>query len=311
MKTLVLGSFLVLVACAPPSAQPVSSVTLVPYSTLTPVATLVEPPGLVVSNETPLPTPTPYTYVVQSGDTLSGIAEKLGVSLDDLRTLNPQVSPASMPVGSVLFIPSSPANPGSEPTPTPVPVHVQYIECDTAVDGGLWCFVLVRNYQPSSIEDLSAQVTLVDVDDRSVSSQIALLPLNILPANSALPLTVFFPPEIPVGVQPRVQILTAHQLDPADARYLPAELQNILVEIDWSGRSAQVSGQVRLPAESVAARTIWIAAVAYDRSGAVVGVRRWESDAELAAGESLPFDFLVSAIAGEIERVELAVEARP
>jgi LysM repeat protein len=72
----------------------------------------------VFSNETPLPSPTPFTYVVKEGDTLSGIAEQFGISLDDLQAVNPDISPASMPIGTVLQIPSHPSNPGGELTHT-------------------------------------------------------------------------------------------------------------------------------------------------------------------------------------------------
>jgi hypothetical protein len=106
-------------------------------------------------------------------------------------------------------------------------------------------------------------------------------------------------------------VLTAIRLLPGDARYLPAVAQNVLVEVDWNGRSAQVSGQVALPAASRAAAQIWVAATAYDESGRVAGVRRWEWTDGLQAGASLPFRMTVSSLGGAIERVELAVEARP
>ena len=265
----------------------------------------------MLSNETPLPTPTPFTYIVEAGDTLSKIAEQFSVPLDDLQAANPEISPSSMAVGSVLQIPSGPQNPTGESTPTPVPVIVKEIECHPSVEGGLWCFVPVHNDYPDFMENLSAQVTLVDVNGQTIASQTALLPLNLLPPNTSLPLSVFFAPEIPADVQPRAQILTAMRLSPDDERYLPATLQNILAEIDWSGHSAQVSGQVALPATSKAASQVWVAAVAYDESDSVAGIRRWESNTGFPAGNSLPFKFTIYSVAGEIERVELAVEARP
>jgi hypothetical protein len=100
-------------------------------------------------------------------------------------------------------------------------------------------------------------------------------------------------------------------LQPDDARYLPAALHNTLAQVDGSGRSAQVSGTVFLPENVAAARLVWVAAVAYDNTGRAIGVRRWESTARIAPGSSLQFSFEVSSLAGEIERVEYLVEARP
>ena len=62
-------------------------------------------PGQVIL--IPVHTTAPGTYVVQSWDTLSGIAEKFGVSLSALEAANPQVSDPNPDVvlGQVLNLP--------------------------------------------------------------------------------------------------------------------------------------------------------------------------------------------------------------
>lgn len=304
-----------LISCAsqpvPQQPSPIPGV-LAPYATLTPSTTPEQPDGLIVSFETPLPTPTPFTYTIQQGDTLSQIAEKFGVSLDELVAANPDISPNSMSVGMELQIPSNPANPTGVSTPTPVPVPVKQIICHPTADGGLWCFVLLQNPTSDFMENFSAQVTLVDASGQSLASALAISPLDILPPNTSLPLTVYFAPPISPDAQPRAQIVTGVTLLPGDERYLPATIRNTFVEVDWNGgRSAQVRGQVWLPAESKAANQTWVAAVAYDEYDQVVGVKRWESEAELAPGRTLPFSFEIGSLGGKIERVDFAVEARP
>ena len=311
MRKNILIYFLLLAACTPQtsSTTPIAS-TLQPYQTMTPSATALQPDELVVSFETPLPTPTPFVYVVTSGDTLSQIAEKFNVSLDVLMAANPNVDPNSMSLGQKLNIPSNPQNPTGESTPTPAPFPVQQIACYPTSDRGMWCFVLAHNDSNDFMENITAQVSLTS-DGKTISSQTALLPLNILPPNSSMPMTVYFAPDMPPDAKPQAQILTGIRLLPGDERYLPATLQNTLAQVDWSGLSAQVSGQVALPAGAKAAKVIWVAATAYDEAGRVVGVRRWESSAGLSAGGSLPFAFMVSSVAGKITRVDFAVEARP
>jgi murein DD-endopeptidase MepM/ murein hydrolase activator NlpD len=289
--------------------------TLVPFATSTRSAiqstgTLQTPEGMVVA-ETPLPTPTPFTYTVQQGDTISSIALQFGVSMDDLQAANPEISPNAMSVGQVINIPSNPENPSGEPTPTPVVFTIQQIECYPTADQGMWCFVLAHNKFPDFVENISAQVTLVDADNAVLASQTALLQLNILPPNTSLPLTVFFPPEIPSDAKPQVQVLTAIRLLPNDERYLPATINSTLVQVNADGRSAHVNGQVLLPADANAASQIWVTGTAYDEAGRVVGVRKWESNAGLSPGGSIPFAFMVSSLGGRIERVEFAGEARP
>jgi hypothetical protein len=175
----------------------------------------------------------------------------------------------------------------------------------------MWCFVLVHNDFPDLLENVSAQITLVDADNITLASQAALLPLNILPPNASLPLTVYFPPEIPDNAKPQVQILTAIRLLPGDERYLPATVNNTLVQVDADGLSARVNGQVFLSSSAGNASQVWVAATAYNEAGEVVGVRRWEWEDGLTAGGSLPFEFMLSSIGGKISSVDFAVEARP
>jgi len=309
---LLLFAFL-LIACVPQAVAqtPTPPGTLHPYFTRTYSATPDGREGLVQTFETPLPTPTPFTYEVQAGDTMSGIAFKFGVPLDELVAINPGVSPNSMSIGTELKIPSSPADPADASTSAPVPATVKQIECYPTADQGMWCFVLVHNDTQNMIENLSAQVTLQDANDDSLVSTPALSLLNTLPPGTSLPLTVFFSPVIPADASPQVQLLTGISLQSDDDRYLPATLHNTLSQVDGSGRNAQVSGTVLLPENVRPANVVWVAAVAYDEFGQVVGVRRWESDAGIALGGSLEFSFEVSSLAGGIERVDFVVEARP
>ena len=304
--------FFVLTACASQStgsARP--TIDLIPFltSTVSPLQTS-GPVGLVTA-ETPLPSPTPFTYTVQTGDTISGIALKFGVSIDDLQAANPEVSASVMSVGTVLKIPSNPDNPSGEPTPTAAPFKIEQIACYPTANNGMWCFVLVHNDLSDFMENVSVQVTLVDLNKARIASQTALLPLNILPPDTSLPLSVFFPPDIPADAKPEVQVLTAIRLLPNDARYLPATLNNTLVQIHAGGHSAQVSGSVLSQSQATGASQVWVAATAYDVAGSVIGVRRWESNVALPAGGALPFEFLLSSIGGRIASVEFAVEARP
>jgi hypothetical protein len=174
----------------------------------------------------------------------------------------------------------------------------------------MWCFILVRNDFSEFMENVSAQVTLLDSNETFLATQTAFLPLDILPPNMSLPLTAYFPPDIPFIAKPQVQILTANRLLPNDTRYLPATIDNMLVQINAEGHFAAITGEVRLPPESNAATKTWVAAVAYDENGRVVGIKRWEGGA-VEPGGSLQFEMSVSSLGGRMARVEFAVEARP
>ena len=308
---ILLTSLLLTNACGIESKLEITpqSKELQPYLTTTPSVTPdIE---LVGAAETPLPSATPFTYTVIQGDTMIGIASKFGVSLENLMKANPDVLPSAMAVGQELRIPSAGQDEIGEPTPAPVPLEISQVKCYPTLSRGLWCLVLVHNDYPEILENLSAQVSLLSTEGEILNSQPAIPPLNILPPDESIPLVVFFQPEIPPDVQPRVQMLTAIRLLTGDNRYLPAILQNILVEVDWSGKNARVSGKVFLPSKSIPANQLWVAGVGYDAAGNVVGVRRWEASERLDAGGSLPFEFMVSSLAATIVQVELIVEARP
>ena len=294
-----------LTACAPASPQNTSNNSLEPYLTATP--SLTPTPNVLVIVETPIPTSTPFVYTIQSGDTFSELAEQFKISQDELRAANPDVSPNSMSVGATLLIPDSSNALAAASTPTPVPAPVTQTVCHPTADNGLWCFALIQNNTPDILENVSAQITLLDENNNVLASQTAFMPLDIIPPNTSLPVYVFFP-NTPASANIQVQVLSAIQSNAS--RYLPATLNNIITQIDWNGLTAQLSGQIILPAESTAATQVWVAAVAYDKDGRVVGVKRWEGGA-IQPGGSIAFSFLVSSLGSAIDTVEFVVEARP
>jgi LysM repeat protein len=265
----------------------------------------------MVTAPAPLPSATPFLYTVQAGDTLNQIADNFHVSPDAILSENPDLDPNAMAVGLSLKIPGNPASGAAGASSTPEPVLVQQIACHPTADRGLWCFVLVHNDSAEVIENVTAQITLIDANGQSADSRPAVLPLDILPPGQSLPLAAYFPPGTPADAVPHVQILSAMQILPNDPRYLPASVGETLASVSWSGLTAQLSGEVFLPQDSLAAKSIWVAAVAYDQNGKVVGWRRWESTAGLGPGNKIPFSFMISAVSGRIERVDYIVEARP
>jgi LysM repeat protein len=295
---------LLLAACTPEIAQPID-VSLQPYLTSASMPTTT--PNIIVVVETPIPTSTPFIYVVQAGDTLSEIAEKFKISMDELRAANPDVSPNSMSIGMTLVIPDLSAAIADASTPTPVPVPITQTVCHPSADNGLWCFALIQNNSATPLENISAQITLLDENNNAAASQTAFTPLDIIPPNSSLPVYVFFP-DMPANLNVQVQLLSAIQSD--SSRYLPVTLNNTVAQIGWDGTSAQLSGQILLPAESQAASRVWVAAVAYDKNGRVVGVRRWEGGA-IQPGGSISFSFLVASVGAEIEAVDFVAQANP
>ena len=213
-----------------------------------------------------------------------------------------------MVIGSTLLIPDNSAVPAGAFTPTPVPAPVTQTVCHPSADGGLWCLALIQNNTDELIENVSAQITLLDENNTSLASQTAFAPLDIIPPRSSLPVYVYFDSGLPAKYSIQVQVLSANQIPLSNARYLPAAIQNSIAQIN--GRTAELSGQIRVPAESSAGTQVRVVAVAYDKYGIVVGMKRGESGA-IQPGGRLCFRFFVRSLGAETVAGVFFVETSP
>jgi len=223
---------------------------------------------------------------------------------------NPGVDPYLLSIGTELVIPisegdSSVFSPG---LPAPIPVEEYKPICYPTTSDGLWCFWLVKNNHPFPLENLSAVVSLFDTWGNEVSNKTAFPPLNVLWQGETSPLMTYFPPPVPPWSEVQVQLATALEVTGED-KYLPGQIDNLQVHITENGLNAVVSGVVTLQGEGKSANHVWVAVVAYDKNGQVIGVRRWEGE-KIEAGASLQFFILVYSLGPPIDRVDILVEAQ-
>ena len=294
--------FFLITACATPNNQP-ADISLQPYLTNTPQIT--NTPNVLIVQTTPIPTSTPQIYSIEAGDTFSEIAEKFNIPISDLRAANSDVNPNALTIGDSILIPDPSAIFAAASTPTPLPVPITQTVCYADSSAGTHCFALMQNNTDQILENVSVQINLLDENNNVITSQTSFTILDIIPANSSLPVYTYFP-NITVDINPQVQLLSALQNN--SNNYLPAVINNSIAEIN--GKFAQLSGQIYLPAESQPASQVWVAAVAYDKNGNVVGVKRWEGEGIQPRG-SINFQFSVSSVAVEIEAVEFFIQAKP
>jgi LysM repeat protein len=117
------GILLLIIGIGGPGALPLSflaSKTPVPTATIQASLTFTPSIYFTPTLEAPSITPTPSCpseYVIQTGDMLSTIAAKCGVSVEAIVALNPTLDPNNIQVGTTILLP--PAGTGFTPTVIP------------------------------------------------------------------------------------------------------------------------------------------------------------------------------------------------
>ncbi len=94
-------------ACAPPPPPPSNLPTQPAVLDITPAPTLDIDATATAYAQQIRPTPTPAgLYIIQENDTLSGIAERFGTTVDEIIAANGLTDPNALQVGQALIIPS-------------------------------------------------------------------------------------------------------------------------------------------------------------------------------------------------------------
>ncbi|MBN1440949.1 MAG: LysM peptidoglycan-binding domain-containing protein [Anaerolineales bacterium] len=155
----VIGIELLIIGIGGPGALPLPFLaSKVPTPTATLDATLTFTPSIFNSPtpETPTLTPTPScpsAYVVQAGETLQGIADKCGVSVEAIVAMNPTIDPNNIQIGQTVLLP--PAGTGFTPTAIPpdtkpgTVITIRVMEGDTLES--------IANKCLSTVEDIKKQ----------------------------------------------------------------------------------------------------------------------------------------------------------
>ncbi len=259
---------------------------------------------------TPTPSPTPIVYVVQSGDTLLGIAQEYGVDMTALQNANGLVDPQYLSIGESLIIPveieqveqPQSAAPVVEnlllPTPTPLPLNISGVVYYKTPVGGIWCMGEVINATQGAVTNMQVEVTLMDSAGTPLLSQLTLAAADYLPAGARAPFGVLFqnPPAEAVNVQ--ALLLRAEPVGPITAGFVPVEVTR--VEGSVSGPQYRVQGTL-LNAGGDTIPRVAVVAVIYDDAGKVLAYRQafLEPDQPLGAGGTLDFSVLLTPQGGK------------
>jgi len=274
------------------------------------LATATSPPGAgapfpsPTPTAEPSPTPTPIVYVIQSGDTLSGIAAAYGVTVEALQAANGINNPLLLQVGQELIIPigggeDNAFQPGLlMPTPTPVPIGVRGVGFYETAAGSLDCLGEVVNTSAVTLANIQVQVTLYDEAGNPLISGDGFASADILPPAARLPFRILFNAPPPAIASHQIVLLRADEAGELAAGTIPLETEGISGVP--SGPQFEVTGRVRNsdPARSASRATVIV--TAYDADGRVIGFRQQSVDVGdgLAPGDVALFRVSLIAYGG-------------
>ena len=300
--------------------------TLQPSHTPLPSLTATESPTLAPTN-TQTPTPAPVTWTVGKGEELMAIAFYYGITLDELLSANPSVTPNWMSVGTVLQIPVTPT-PLPTATATPAPTNTaQILQTQTATPssplelqgepscylnplGELNCLVLIKNQGEETLENPSVSFRITSPESDYESELVVFAPLNLLQPGSSLPILASFPAPVPENYDVEAEIDYWLPTMPDDDRYAETEILDSNIQLSEDDAIAYVNGKISVDSAYREIASLWLLAVAFDQDGNPVGFRRWEAALPIDNVEAIAFNTIVYSLGPGIDRVELMAEAR-
>jgi LysM repeat protein len=283
-----------------------------PTNTLLPIHTPVigsagKAPALPLADTaTPTVSPTPIVYVVQSGDTLLGIAMEYGVSVEAVQRANGIQDPQYLRVGQELLIPTgeedAEASSGNVllPTPTPIQFDMQGVACYETPVGSLWCMGEVINTIDAPVTNVNILVTLFDPNGQRVAEKDTFVASDLIPPGGRSPFGVLFadPPSGPII--PQTTIVRGEVAGELTDAYI--SLTPVDVESRSDGQQIEINGSIRNDDAQRAANHLTIIVTTYDADDQVTGFRQSAIELEdpLVPGSAAPFSMLLDAYGDDL-----------
>jgi len=309
--TFLVASVLLIAACqAEPPEVTVATGTLRSFSTATMPAD-IEPMLTPLADTPVVPTATPFLHTIAEGETMSGIAWRYGVSLDDLLIANPGVDPGFLTIGQTLIIPGPEGSTvsGLLPTPTPVSIQPEPVQCYPAPSDAMWCITQVENDTGTPLEGVSLMIAILDEEGSVLEQHAVYSPLDILSDGGTMPFAVLLD-EVPDGFAGAyARVLGAVPAQAVEERYPQLNMNEEAVSISADGARAEWRGsialQTNIPGESGALRALLMA---FNQDGDIVGFRIVEGEIGVSAGSQMDIQIMVFSLSPRIESVGILAE---
>ena len=300
---------LILAGCVPltQTTQP-SEVQLTPWNTATansPAPAVA--PVQSAATPVPAPTPTPTIHIVALGETISSIALRYGLDMNAVLSANPEIDPDALIVGNQVLIPLGNIQTRIGVTAELLALELGEPECTRTPEGGLWCFAILTNPLDEAAANLAVTFILMNGASEEAVRQTVPALLNKLDPGDVLPAVVFFAAPVPGDFKVSANLVSAFPANQSGKTYFPVDTGSPSIELD--GRLAKVFGKAIVAADPGKTVDVWVAALAYDAQGNLLGLRRTESRVTLEQGKGLIFNLNIYSTGSAISSVVIKAEA--
>lgn len=296
-----------------PTPQPTATLSVVVVAaTLPPTSTPA--PYTPEPTATPTVTSTPITHIIQSGESLLGIATQYDISVAALQDANGILDPQFLQIGEQLIIPrpeeveAAEAGQTLTPTPTPLAAAVENVLFSETSIGGLSVLGEVWNNTGMALEQVRVGVSLLDGAGQEIGQADGMVALDLVDVGERAPFAILFGETQDDFAQYRVFPLHAV---PAYVGSYYRDLEVLDLQSDGERyASYTVTGRIKNigPEEAV---EVQVVITAYDPLGRVVATRKVEPDHNVVAvGGETTFTVVLSPVGGPVERVAAIAQGR-
>lgn len=306
---MVFWAIVALSACSRAALEPSGALMrLTPYlTTSSPIP--ATKPATPQPQETPLPapTPTPLVHVVALNETISAIALRYGLDMGAVLAANPDIKPNALPVGTEVIIPIGNTEAQIGLVAESLALEVDEPDCAAAREGGLWCFVTVSNPLSEAAVMVSVTLSLEGVAGEDLGSLDMPLLLEKIDPGQSLPALAYFPSAPQGDFSATARLTSALPLAQSGRAYLPVSIIN--EQVDLQGRSALVSGELEMDGEEGSQTMMRVAALGFDETGRLVGVRLTEVEMAFEPGNAVDFEMRIYSLGNPVDSIALMAEA--
>ncbi|MGH2537305.1 MAG: LysM peptidoglycan-binding domain-containing protein [Candidatus Promineifilaceae bacterium] len=269
------------------------------------LATLAPTPGPIAElTATPLPSPTPgptatpAVYAIQPGDTLYGVADANGISLEQLLALNPDVQPGEIVlIGQNIVIPPRPtaAPAGALAAALPTSLAVVDVRLVETVSGALWALGEVENQGETAAEAGQVEVLLLDQDEEVQATATTWSAPAYLGPGMRGPFGLQFSQAPEGALRPVARVVKGGAPAYLDGRLFALQITSAVLSLE--GELVRVKAELANSAPG-AGQGILLVITLYDGQGRVVGFREQQIEASLQPSETLGVEAEMAPLGG-------------